>query len=150
MRLKYTIRRVVLVLISLLLRHSLLSLPLEAKLILMTISPTIATMKPHKLRFRLGFGLSLGFSPLSFSTGFSSLAFSLSFPKNSFPEVLTNLIGFWKSFVCGENTGGAGVVSSRFLRWLGLGGKSFLWWVFDGSGEGPIRATREGGVNGSR
>jgi hypothetical protein len=32
------------------------------------------------------------------------------------------------------NTGGAGVVSSRFLRWLGLGGKSFLWCVFGGSG----------------
>jgi hypothetical protein len=30
--------------------------------------------------------------------------------------------------------GGAGVVSSRFLRWLGLGGKPFLWWVFGGSG----------------
>jgi hypothetical protein len=29
--------------------------------------------------------------------------------------------------------GGAGVVSSRFLRWFGLGGKSFLWWVFGGS-----------------
>jgi hypothetical protein len=29
--------------------------------------------------------------------------------------------------------GGAGVVSSRFLRWLGFGGKSFLWWVFGGS-----------------
>jgi hypothetical protein len=48
--------------------------------------------------------------------------------------VLTNLIGFWKSFVCGKNTGGAGIVSSRFLRWLGLGGKSFMWWVFGGSG----------------
>jgi hypothetical protein len=48
--------------------------------------------------------------------------------------VLTNLIGFWKSFVCGENTGGAGVVSSRFRRWLGLGGKSFLWLVFGGFG----------------
>jgi hypothetical protein len=43
--------------------------------------------------------------------------------------VLMNLIGFWRSFVCVGNTGGAGVVSSRFLRWLGLGGKSFLWWV---------------------
>jgi hypothetical protein len=30
--------------------------------------------------------------------------------------------------------GGAGVVSSRFLRWFGLGGKAFLWWVFGGSG----------------
>jgi hypothetical protein len=49
------------------------------------------------------------------------------FPKEHFPEVLTNLIGFWKSFVCGGNMGGAGVV-------LGLGGKSFLWWVFGGFG----------------
>jgi hypothetical protein len=65
----------------------------------MAISPTRAIMEPHKLRFRLGLGWSLGFSPLGFSTGFSSLAFSLSFLKNTFPEVLTNLIGFWKSFV---------------------------------------------------
>jgi hypothetical protein len=70
-RLKYTIGRVVLVLVSPLLRHSLLSLSLEAKLILKAISPTIATMEPHMLRFRLGFGCSLGFSPLGFSTGFS-------------------------------------------------------------------------------
>jgi hypothetical protein len=35
----------------------LVSLPLEAKLILVAISPTIATMKPHGLRFRLGLGL---------------------------------------------------------------------------------------------
>jgi hypothetical protein len=48
---------VVLVLVSPLLRHSLLSLPLEAKLILVTISPTIATMKPHELRLRLEMGL---------------------------------------------------------------------------------------------
>jgi hypothetical protein len=45
------------VLVSPLLRHSLLSPPLEAKLILMAISPTIDTMEPHKLRLRLGFGL---------------------------------------------------------------------------------------------
>jgi hypothetical protein len=82
----------------------------------------------------LDWGCLLGFSPLDFSTSFSSLAFSLSFPKNTFPEELTNLIGFWKLFVGGGNTGGAGVVSSRFLRWLGLRGKSFLWWVFGGSG----------------
>jgi hypothetical protein len=48
---------VVLVLVSPLLRHSLLSLPLEAKLILVAISPTIATMKPYGLRFRLRLGL---------------------------------------------------------------------------------------------
>jgi hypothetical protein len=52
--LKYTIGKVVLVLVSPLICHSLLSLPLEAKLILMAISPTIATMEPHKLRLRLG------------------------------------------------------------------------------------------------
>jgi hypothetical protein len=34
--------------------------------------------------------------------------------------------------------GGAGVVSSRFLRWFGLGTKAFLWWVFGGSGISPI------------
>jgi hypothetical protein len=56
-RLKYTIGRVVLVLVSPLLRHSLCTLPLEAKLTLVTISPTIVTMKPHRLRFRLGLGL---------------------------------------------------------------------------------------------
>jgi hypothetical protein len=57
MRLKYTTGGVVLVLVSPFLRHSLLSLPLEAKLILMAISLTIATMKPHKLGFKLGLGL---------------------------------------------------------------------------------------------
>jgi hypothetical protein len=57
MRVKYTIGRVVLVLVSPLLCHSLLSLPLEAKLILMAISPTIATMELHKLRLRLGLWL---------------------------------------------------------------------------------------------
>jgi hypothetical protein len=79
-------------------------------------------------------GFSTGFSSFGFSTGFSSLVFSLYFPKNTFPEVLMNLMGFWKSSVCGGNTGGAGVVSSRFLRLFDLGTKAFLWWVFGGSG----------------
>jgi hypothetical protein len=57
MRLKYTTGGVVLVFVSPLLRHSILSLPLEAKLILVVISPTIATMKPYVHRFRLGMGL---------------------------------------------------------------------------------------------
>jgi hypothetical protein len=57
MRLKYTTGGVILVLVSPLLRHSFLSLPLEAKLIFMAISPTIATIKPDKLRFWLGLGL---------------------------------------------------------------------------------------------
>jgi hypothetical protein len=59
-------------------------LPLEAKLILMAISPTIGTMEPHKLRLRLGLRLLTWFLSTGLSTGFSSVAFSLSFPKNTF------------------------------------------------------------------
>jgi hypothetical protein len=90
----------------------------------MAISPTIATMKPYGLRLRLGMGLLTWFLSTrllnrflltSLINRFPSLAFSLSFPKNTFTKVLTNLIGFWKSFVCGGNMGGVGVVSSRFL-----------------------------------
>jgi hypothetical protein len=47
----------------------------------------------------LEWGCSLGFSSLGCSTGFPSLGFSLSFPKNTFADVLMNLMGFWKSFV---------------------------------------------------
>jgi hypothetical protein len=54
--------------------HPLLAIPLEAKLILVTIFPTIATMKLYGLS--IGWGYSLGFSLLGFSTGFSSPGFS--------------------------------------------------------------------------
>jgi hypothetical protein len=57
MRLKYTIGGVVLVLVSPLFCHSLLTLPLEAKLTLVTLSPTIVTMKSYGLRLRLGMGM---------------------------------------------------------------------------------------------
>jgi hypothetical protein len=67
--------RVVPILVRPLLCHPLFPLPLEAKLILVALFPTIATMEPHKLRLRLGLGCSLGFSPLNSSTDFSSLAF---------------------------------------------------------------------------
>jgi hypothetical protein len=50
---------VVPILVRPLLCHPLLMLPLEAKLILMTIFPTIATMEPHKLRLSLGWGYSV-------------------------------------------------------------------------------------------
>jgi hypothetical protein len=62
--------------------------------------------------FGFGFSLGSGFSSLDFY----SLSFSPFFPKNSFPKTLLNLMGFWKFLVSGGNTGGAGVVSSRFLR----------------------------------
>jgi type IV secretory pathway TrbD component len=52
---------VVLVLVSPLLRHSLLTLPLEAKLTLVTISATIATIKLYGLRLRLEMGLLIWF-----------------------------------------------------------------------------------------
>jgi hypothetical protein len=45
--------RVVPILVRPLLSHPLFSLPLEAKLILAALFPTIATMKPHKLQLRL-------------------------------------------------------------------------------------------------
>jgi hypothetical protein len=44
--------RVVPILVCPLLCHPFLSLPLEAKLILVTISSTIAIMEPHKFRLK--------------------------------------------------------------------------------------------------
>jgi hypothetical protein len=49
--------RVVPILDRPLLCHPLFSLPLEAKLILVTLFPTIATMETHEIRLRLGLGL---------------------------------------------------------------------------------------------
>jgi hypothetical protein len=49
--------RVVPILVRPLLCHPFLTLPLEAKIILVTLFPTIATMEPHKLRLRLRLGL---------------------------------------------------------------------------------------------
>jgi hypothetical protein len=142
MRLKYTIAMVVLVLVSPLLRHSLFLLPLEAKLTLVTISPTIVTMKLHELRFRLGLGLLTWFLSTRFLNQFLLTRllnrFLLTclltlFPKENFPQSAHELDRLLKSLVCGGNTGGTGVVSTRFLRWFGLGTKAFLWWVFGGS-----------------
>jgi hypothetical protein len=62
-------------------------LPLEAKLILVTISTKIPTMESDGFWFSLGlgWGYSLGFSPF-FSPTTSPLGF-------------TKLAGFWKLFV---------------------------------------------------
>jgi hypothetical protein len=68
MRLKYTIGGVVLVLVSPLFCHSLLTLPLEAKLTLVTLSPTIVTMKSYGLRLRLGMGMLTWFLPTQILT----------------------------------------------------------------------------------
>jgi hypothetical protein len=90
--------RVVPILVSPLLSHSLLTLLLEAKLGIVTISPTTVTMKPHR-RFRLGMGLLTWFLSTRLSIGFSSLGFSLSFPMSTLTKLLLNLMSFWKSFV---------------------------------------------------
>jgi hypothetical protein len=80
-----SIRRVVLVLVSPLLRRSLLSLPLKAKLILMAISPTLATMKPHKLRFRLVLGLLTWFLSTRLLHGSLLTSLLTLFPREHFP-----------------------------------------------------------------
>jgi hypothetical protein len=49
--------RVVPILVCPLLRHPLFTLLLEAKIILVTLFHTIATMEPHELSLRLGLGL---------------------------------------------------------------------------------------------
>jgi hypothetical protein len=84
MRLKYTIGKLVLVLVSPLLCHSLLSLPLQAKLILMAISPTIATMEPHKLRLRLGMWLLTRFVSTQLLHRFPFTYLLTFFPKEHF------------------------------------------------------------------
>jgi hypothetical protein len=86
MRLKYTIGRVVLVLVSPLLCHSILSLPLEAKLILMAISPTIATMELHKLRLRLGLWLLTWFLSTQLLHPFLLTSLLTFFPKKHLPR----------------------------------------------------------------
>jgi hypothetical protein len=53
--------RVVPILVHPLLCHPFLTLPLDAKLILVTLFPIIATMEPHKLRLRLMLGLFIWF-----------------------------------------------------------------------------------------
>jgi type IV secretory pathway TrbD component len=85
MRLKYTIGRVVLVLVSPLLRHSLLTLPLEAKLTLVTISTTIATMKLYGLRLRLGIGLLIWFVSSWLLNRFLLTRLPTLFPKEHIP-----------------------------------------------------------------
>jgi hypothetical protein len=94
---------VVLVLVSPLIRHSLLTLPLEAKLTLVTISPTIVTMKPHELRFRLGLRLLSWFlSTRSLNRFFLTRLLTL-FPKEHIPQsaleldrLLKIIFGLWE------------------------------------------------------
>jgi hypothetical protein len=77
---------VVLVVVSPLIRLSLLTLPLKAKLTLVTISHTIVIMKLDKLRFRLGLGLLTWFlSTWSLDRFFLTQLLTL-FPKEHIPQ----------------------------------------------------------------
>jgi hypothetical protein len=91
--------RVVPILVSPLLCHSLLTLPLKAKLTLVTISSTIGTMKLYGLRLRLGMGLLTWFLFTRLLNRFLLTRLLTLFPKDTFPKSLLNLIGFAKSFV---------------------------------------------------
>jgi hypothetical protein len=100
MRLKYTIRRLVLVLVSSLLCHSLLMLLHEAKLTLVTISTTIVTMKPHDLRFRLGLGLLTWFLSTWLLNRFFLTRLHSPFPNEHISQVTLEIDRFLK-IICG-------------------------------------------------
>jgi hypothetical protein len=85
---------VVLVLVSPLLSQPLLTLPLEAKLTLVTICPTIVTMKLNGFWFRLGLDL---FTRLLFWFLLTRILTLL--PNELDPQLTLELDGFWKSFV---------------------------------------------------
>jgi hypothetical protein len=115
---------VVLVLVSPLLRRSLLTPPLEAKLIFVAISPTIATMKLYGLRSRLGIELFIWFLSTRLLNRFLLtwilnrflLTWLLTlFLEEHFSRSAHELDGFLEIVGLWRNMGGAGVVSSRFL-----------------------------------
>jgi hypothetical protein len=77
--------RVVPILVRPLLCHRFFPLPLEAKLILVTILSTIDTMKRHKFRFRLGLGLLTWFLSTRLIHRFLLTSLLTLFPKEHFP-----------------------------------------------------------------
>jgi hypothetical protein len=92
--------RVVPILVSPLLCHSILSLPLEEKLILVTISPTIATMTLYGLRLRLEMGLLTWFlSTLLLNRLLLTRLLAL-FPKEHFPQSAYEVYGILE-IICG-------------------------------------------------
>jgi hypothetical protein len=83
--------RVVPILVGPLLCHSLLTLLLEAKLTLVTISLVIVTMEPHKLRFRVGLGLLTWFLFTRLLYRFLLTRLLTLFPKEHIPQVALEL-----------------------------------------------------------
>jgi hypothetical protein len=104
---------VVLVLVNPLHLHSLLTPPLEAKLIYVAISPTIATMKPYGLRM----GLFILFLSTRLLNWFILTRFLTLFPKEHIPESALELDRLLE-IICGSREYGR--VSSLFLFGVGL------------------------------
>jgi hypothetical protein len=126
---------VVLVLVSPLLRHSLLTPPLEAKLIFVVISPTIATMKPYGLRLRLGMGLFIWFLSTRILNRFLLTQLLTLLPKEHIPESALELDRLLE-IICGLREYGRiwgciKFVSQRIgLRNIGIFVVGF-WWSLD-------------------
>jgi hypothetical protein len=73
---------------------------LEAKLTLVTISPTIVTMKPHELRFRLGLGLLTWFLSTRLLSRFLLTRLLTLFPKEHIPQCALELDRLFE-VICG-------------------------------------------------
>jgi hypothetical protein len=133
--LRYTMGRVVPILVSPLLCHSLLTLSLEEKLALVTISPTIVTMKLHKLRFRLRLGLLTWFLSTRLLNWFLLTRLLTLFPKEHIPKVALEFDRLLK-VICGVREYGRiwGCVKFVF-QWVGLRNiGNFVvgfWWSLD-------------------
>jgi hypothetical protein len=130
--------RVVPILVSPLLLHSLLTLPLEAKLTLVTISPTIVTMESHKLRFRLRLGLFTWFLSTRFLNWFLLTRLVTLFPKEHIPQVALELDRLLK-VTCGVRVYGRIWGCVKFVsQWVGLRNIGIFvvgfWWSLDVDG----------------
>jgi hypothetical protein len=135
MRLKYTIGRVVLVLVNPLLRHSLLTLPLDAKLTLVAISPTIATMKIYGLRLRLGMGLLIWFLSTRLLNRFLHTRLLNLFPKEHIPQGALELYRLLE-IICGVRKYGRIWSCVKFVsQWVRLRNIGIFvvdfWWSLD-------------------
>jgi hypothetical protein len=96
----HTMRWVVLVLLCPLLSHSRSTLLLEGKLTLVTISPTIVTMKLHGLRFKVGMGLLTWFFSTWLLNRFLLTRLFTLFPKEHIPLIALELDGLLE-IICG-------------------------------------------------
>jgi hypothetical protein len=94
---------------------------LEAKLNLVTISPTIVTMKPHELRFRIGLGLLTWFLSTQLLNRFLLIMLLTLFLKEHIRQVALELDRLLE-VICGvREYGWICICVEFFLSGLGLG-----------------------------